>query len=62
MKVKTLKKHSNHFGKKYNKKPGDEYEHPQPAGDIKFGYVEKVKAKKKAASTPAPTSAPANGV
>lgn len=49
MKVKTLRPHQNQFGQKYSKVRGDEYEHPNPATDIKFGYVESV-----AATAPSP--------
>lgn len=64
MKVKTIKPHGNHFGKKYQKAIGDIYDHPTPQSDISFRYVveyrpaaaKKVPAKK-TAPTPKKTSA-----
>jgi hypothetical protein len=44
MKVKTLRAHQNQFGTKFSKAEGEEYEHPSPVADIKFGYVEPVAA------------------
>ena len=42
MLVRTKRAHDNPFGKNYRKKEGDTYEHPDPAADLHFGYIEVV--------------------
>jgi hypothetical protein len=43
MKVKTLRKHDNAYGNKFEKEPGDEYDHPSPQGLIDQKLVAEVK-------------------
>jgi len=42
MKVKSLKKHRNAHGDKFEKPKGVEYDHPSPEADIKAGFVKEV--------------------
>lgn len=51
MKVKTLKKHANQHGDKYQKAPGKIYDHPSPESDIANRIVAEVKPTKSAKAT-----------
>lgn len=55
MKVRTLREHTNIHG---HHKVGEEYEHPAPATDIHFGYVEAADSKPSAQKA-APQDKPA---
>lgn len=44
MQVKTKKAHHNGHGSSFAKKRGQVYEHPNPAADIKAGFVKEVKS------------------
>lgn len=46
MLVKVTREHTNNYGKNYEKKVGDEYEHPSPEVLIEQKLVERVKGEK----------------
>lgn len=56
-KVKTIKAHSNGYGKTFKKKVGDIYENPEPGGDVKAGFVSLVTDK----PAPAPSKKDGEG-
>ena len=44
MLIKTLKAHSNGYGKSYSKSPGDGYDHPNGSDLVKMGYAKEAPA------------------
>ena len=66
MLVKTVREHLNSFGRNYAKRVGDTYDHPAPETDIRFGYIEPVKARRprkprRAKPAAPPPAQPASG-